>query len=79
MHRRTSRRISRRFGPFKDSKGIWQVGMGIAEFTLFTLDLKPPAFLPEKNHYIYLLMRQAHEKCHSEVSGTMIYFRLAGY
>ena len=69
----------RRLAVFEDEKSIWRVGSRMVEFTPFTLDQKPPAFLPRHSKFTVLLMEKAHRRKHSGVEETVAQFRLQGY
>ena len=61
----------KRLSPFLDKSGIWRVGLRVREFTPFTKDNLPPAFLPRESRFTRLLMEQAHEKRHSGVEESV--------
>ena len=69
----------RRLAVFEDEKGIWRVGSRLKEFTPFTVDQKPPVFLPRDSKLTTLLMEKAHRRKHSGVEETVTQFRLQGY
>ena len=69
----------RRLSPFLDEDGMWRVGLRMREFTPFTWDNKPAAFLPSSSRLTLLLMTEAHEKKHSGVEETVAQFRMLGY
>ena len=69
----------KRLSPFKDDEGIWRVGLRMREYTPFTADGKPPAFLPHGNRLTSLLMEQAHSKKHSGIDDTVSQFQTMGY
>ena len=52
----------KRLAPFQDDQKIWRVGLRLREYTPFTLDHKPPAFLPRNSRYTRLLMEDSHAK-----------------
>ena len=69
----------RRLSPFLDEDGMWRVGLRMREFTPFTWDNKPAAFLPSSSRLTLLLMTEAHEKKHSGVEETVAQFPMLGY
>ena len=69
----------KRLALFKDKLGIWRVGLRMKEYTPFTADKRPPAFLPKYSRLTQLLMEQAHRLKHSGVDETVTRFRLMGY
>ena len=69
----------KRLSPFLDEAGIWRVGLRVREFTPFTKDNIPPAFLPRESRFTRLLMEQAHEKKHCGIEESVAQFRMMGY
>ena len=69
----------KRLAPFLDEQGIWRIGHRMKEYTPFTQDGKPPAFLPHKNRLTRLIMEHAHNMKHSGVEETVSRFRLLGF
>ena len=69
----------RRLSPFLDSEGIWRIGLRVREYAPFTVDGKPPAFLPHDSKLTKLIMEEAHSKKHSGVVDTVSQFRLMGF
>ena len=69
----------KRLAPFQDDQKIWRVGLRLREYTPFTLDHKPPAFLPRNSRYTRLLMEESHAKKHSGVDETVAQFRMNGF
>ena len=69
----------RRLSPFLDDSGIWRVGSRLRDFTPFTQDQVPPAFLPKDSRFTYLVMLKAHQKKHSGVDETVAQFRMMGF
>ena len=55
------------------------MGLRLREYTPFTLDHKPPAFLPRNSRYTRLLMEDSHAKKHSGVDETVAQFRMDGF
>ena len=69
----------RRLSVFLDEKGIWRVGLRLHQYTPFTWDRNPPAFLPRTSRFTELLMEQAHGAKHSGIDETVARFRMNGY
>ena len=69
----------RRLAPFLDLDGIWRVGLRVREYAPFTIDRKPPAFLPHDSRLTKLIMEEAHSKKHSGIVDTVSQFRLMGF
>ena len=64
----------RRLSVFVDEEGIWRVGARMREFTPFTFDRKPPAFVPRNSRLTLLLMESAHRRKHACVEETVALF-----
>ena len=60
--------------PFKDDRDILRVG-GHVNPTLVSYDDKRPALLPHDHHLSTLIIRDAHESCHSGVAATVAKIR----
>lgn len=60
--------------PFKDDRDILRVG-GRVDPTLVSYDDKRPALLPHDHHLSTLIIRNAHESCHSSVAATVAKIR----
>ena len=60
--------------PFKDDRDILRVG-GRVDPTLVSYDDKRPALLPHDHHLSTLIIRDAHESCHSGVAATVAKIR----
>ena len=60
--------------PYKDSKDIVRVG-GRVDPTLVSYDDQRPALLPHNHHLSTLIVRDAHETCHSGVAATVAKIR----
>ena len=56
--------------PFKDDRDTLRVG-GRVDPTLVSYDDKHPALLPHDHHLSTLIIRDAHESCHSGVAATV--------
>ena len=69
----------KQLSPYLEEDGIWRVGSRMKEFTPFTKDNKPAAFLPYESRLTLLLIQKAHQKKHSGVEETVAQFRMLGY
>ena len=68
-----------KIAPFEDDEGIWRVGLRLRDYAPFTVDKKPPMFLPNRSRLTLLLMEHAHQQKHSGVEETVARFRMNGF
>ena len=69
----------RRLAVYKDEEDIWRVGSRLQEYTPFTNNNKPPAFIPRSSRLSMLLMELAHRHKHVGIQETVSQFRMMGY